>query len=91
MANKFNPKIADIARQKIGKFVKQRRNKLKITQPELAEAVDVRVATISDFEKGKANLGINTLIGILGVLRIEIQFIEKDPESMPGFDSPSKN
>ena len=91
MANKFNPKIADIARKKIGEFVKQRRNELGITQPELAEAVGVRIATISDFEKGKSNIGINTLIGILGVLRIEIQFIEKDPESMPGFDAPNKN
>lgn len=91
MTNRFNPKIADIARKKIGEFVRNRRNELKITQPKLAEAVDVRVATISDFEKGKANIGINTLIAILGVLRIEIQFIEKDPESMPGFEKPNQN
>ena len=71
--------------------MRNRRNELKITQPQLAEAVDVRVATISDFEKGKANIGINTLIAILGVLRIEIQLIEKDPETMPGFDPPNKN
>ena len=80
MANKFNPKVVDVARQKIGEFVKQRRNELKITQPQLAEAVGVRIATISDFENGKpkANIGINTLIGILSVLRIEIQLINKD-------------
>jgi len=91
MSNKFNLKIADIARGKIGEYVRNRRKKLNISQAELSEKINVRAATVSDFEKGKSNITINSLIAMLGVLRIEMQFVETDPGSMPGFEAPNKN
>lgn len=88
--NKFNPKVADKARELIGKFIKERRTELKITQQQLAEMANVRKATVIDVEAG-CSYNFNTLLAILGMLRGEFQIIWKDPESTPHFGKPSKN
>ena len=87
---KFNPKIADIARNLIGGYIKDRRKELKMTQEELAVMANIRRATLIDVEAGKP-YEFNTLIAILGCLRGEIQIVWHDIESAPGYPAASKN
>lgn len=87
---KFNPKIADIARNLIGDLIKDRRKELNMTQEDLAQMANIRRATLIDVEAGKP-YEFNTLIAILGCLRGEVQIIWHDIESVPGYSKPSKN
>lgn len=88
---KFNPEIADIAREKIGKFFRSRREKLGITQEQLAKCAGTQQWRVSAFEEGKANVTINTLLAMCGCLRIGINFEEKDPNTPAGFEWPPMN
>ena len=85
--NKLNPAVADKGRELVGEFFKNRREELGLTQGELAEMAGVnRQALISDFEKGKANITINTLFALCGCLRVKPYFETADPENdVPGF------
>lgn len=88
---KFNPEISETARKLIGKAFKERREELGMFQTQLAECTGLMQRAISNFESGKENITLNSLIAIAGCLRMEIQFHTKDPESVPGFDKPSMN
>lgn len=90
MPRKFNPKVADIAREKIGQFVRSRRTELGWSQQKVSDIADLRQATVNDVEQGR-NYNINTLIAILGTMRCELQIVAHDIESPPGFDAPGKN
>jgi len=77
MSNKdkrFNPKVADKARQLIGEFIRDRRKEVGYSQEELANMAQIRQATLSDMETG-GQVKTNTLLAVLGVLRGKI-FIE---------------
>lgn len=87
---KFNPIVADIAREKIGEFVKERRKERAMSQQQLADMASIRKATLIDLEAGR-NVTLNTIIAVVACLRGEIQVIWKDPLSVPGFNSPSMN
>ena len=89
MPRKFNPKVADIAREKIGQFVRSRRTELGWSQQKVSDIADVRQATVNDVEMGR-NYTINTLLAILGSMRCELQIIGHDIDSVPGFQIPSK-
>ena len=90
--NKFNPEIADVAREQIGKFFKARREELGISQKELAVLTGLkRQALISDFEKGKANITINNLLALCGCLRIKPYFETGDVNQVPGFEKMNDN
>ena len=55
-------------------IMKQRREFLSLTQQDLAEMAEVGVATIKDIERGKGNPALNTIMKILDVLGIEIEY-----------------
>ena len=83
---KFNSEIADIARQQIGLFFRARREELGLTTRELAEAANTTPAQVSNFENGKANITINTLLALCGCLRIKPLFESGDVNQVPGFE-----
>lgn len=57
---------------KINEIISERRKSLGITQIQLAEKIGIRNATISDFEKGKYNLGSDKLEAIMHELGLTI-------------------
>lgn len=94
MSNKdkrFNPAIADKFRELTGEFFRERRIELGMTQGDLCRCAGLTQPQLSRFEEGTQNLTINSLVALAGCLRMEIQFITKDPESVPGFPEQSKN
>ncbi len=54
--------------------MKQRREKLGLTQQDLAEMAQVGVATVKDIERGKGNPSLGTVHKILDVLGLEIGY-----------------
>lgn len=90
MPRKFNPKVADKARELIGQHIRSRRNQLGWTQDQLASVADIRRATVTDVENGKP-YELNTLIAIIGSMRGELQLIWNDIDSIPGYAKPEKN
>lgn len=87
---KFNPKVADKARQLIGDFIKERREYVGYTQEELSKMAGIRKATLIDVEKGRP-CSLNTLLAILGCLRGKLNIEWQDIDSIPHFGTPSKN
>lgn len=59
-------------RKSIRETIAARRKELGYTQKEVAEKIDVRIATIGDFENGKAGLGSDKLELILSFLNLTI-------------------
>ncbi len=55
-------------------IMKQRREKLSLTQQDLAEMAQVGLATIKDIERAKGNPALSTVKKILDVLGIEIEY-----------------
>ena len=58
---------------KIGKFIADCRKKQNLTQIELAVAVGIDRAYLSEIENGKANISINILYAISDALEIDIK------------------
>lgn len=54
--------------------IKERRRVLNITQIDLAEMSDVSLATVKDIERGVANPSMKTVIRVLEVLGMEMDF-----------------
>ena len=88
---KFNPQIADKFRELTGQFFKERRLELGMTQGDLCQCAGMTQPQLSRFEEGKQNITINNLAALAGCLRMEIQYITKDPKSLPGFPDNSRN
>lgn len=59
--------------ESIGKNIRDMRQHREMTQTQLAEAAGLRVATISDIEKGKLNFEINTLVRIAAALNCYLE------------------
>jgi transcriptional regulator with XRE-family HTH domain len=57
----------------LGKFIKERRKSLRITQPHLAELAGVSVNTLYKLERGQSNPTIEVLIKIAEVLGMEVK------------------
>ena len=55
-------------------IMKQRREYLCLTQQDLAEMAEVGIATIKDIERGKGNPALKTIMKILQVLGMEIEY-----------------
>lgn len=54
--------------------MKLRREILMITQQDLAEMAGVGLATVKDIERGKGNPSLATVVKILDVLGVEIDY-----------------
>ena len=64
----------------IGKQIKERRDTLGITQPDLAEMAGVNINTIYNIESGRGNPTIKKLSKILEVLGMEVIVHVRKPE-----------
>ncbi len=58
-------------------MVRQRRKELKIKQKDLADTTQVALRTLRDIEKGLGNPSLQTLIKVMDVLGISLQFALK--------------
>lgn len=65
----------------IGQRLKQRRNTLNITQPDLAELAKINLNTIYKIERGQANPTLSTLIRLADVLGLELNVDVKRPHT----------
>ena len=59
---------------KIGGYIKNRRNILRLQQKDLAELSEVSLRTIIQIENNTGNPSINTLNKLAKVLGVEIEF-----------------
>ena len=59
---------------KIGDYIKNRRNTLRLQQKDLAELSGVSLRTIIQIENGTGNPSIDTLNKLTKVLGVEIEF-----------------
>jgi HTH-type transcriptional regulator/antitoxin HipB len=59
---------------RIGAMVRFHRKKARLTQVELAKFAEVGKTVIFDIEKGKATVKLSTLLRVLRVLNIRLQF-----------------
>lgn len=57
----------------LGVIIKQRRETLRITQPDLAEMADISVNTLYKIEKGQANPTLKVLGKVANVLGLELR------------------
>jgi transcriptional regulator with XRE-family HTH domain len=58
--------------QEIGSFIKERRQMLGITQPDLAEMAAVSINTLYKLERGEANASVKVLNKLAEVLGFEL-------------------
>ena len=65
---------------KIGSIIKEARLNVKMTQEQLAEAVDITPAFIGHIERGDRSLSLNTLVGIANTLNISMSYIFSNEE-----------
>lgn len=66
--------------QEIGEKIKERRNTLGITQPDLAEMAGISKNTLYKIETGQANPTVNVLNKIAHILGMELSLTIKQPE-----------
>ena len=64
----------------IGKQIKERRDTLGITQPDLAEMAGISVNTLYKIETGQANPTVKVLNKIAEILGMELTLTVKKPE-----------
>ena len=64
----------------IGKKIKERRDTLEITQPDLAEMAGVNINTIYNIESGRGNPTLSKLNNIVDILGMEITLTVKRPD-----------
>lgn len=59
----------------LGKLIKEHRKAAGLTQLQLADLAGIGKTTVFDIEKNKASVRWDSLIAVLHVLNIDIQFI----------------
>jgi transcriptional regulator with XRE-family HTH domain len=64
----------------IGKRIKERRDTLGITQPDLAEMADISINTLYKIETGQGNPTVKVLNKIAGILGMELTLTVKKSE-----------
>lgn len=62
----------------LGLVIRQRRETLRITQPDLAEMADISVNTLYKIEKGQANPTLKVLDKLANVLGLELRLEVKN-------------
>ena len=75
-----NPGMAMNLKNHIGMKVCQARKRLGLTQPQLAERVDLATETISNIERGASYSGLKTLLNLSHALGVPLRdfFIDVD-------------
>lgn len=58
----------------LANIIRERRAKLSISQSDLAQMADVGIATVKDIERGQGNPRLTTLLKIMEVLGMDIDF-----------------
>lgn len=58
-------------------FIKEKRNQLKLTQPELAERAGVGLRFIREMETGKQTLRLDKVNQVLALFESEMGVVEK--------------
>lgn len=58
----------------LANIIKERRAKLSISQSALAQMADVGIATVKDIERGQGNPRLTTVVKIMEVLGMDIDF-----------------
>lgn len=64
----------DVLVKKMARMIRFHRKKAKLTQLQLATLADVGKTAVFDIEKGKKTVQLDTLLAVLNVLNIQIQF-----------------
>lgn len=62
----------------IGKRIKLERNRLELTQAELAEKANITTAFIGQIERGETKLSLETLVNIANSLDVSIDYILRE-------------
>ena len=62
-------------------ILKKRRMLLNFSQVDLAEKAEVSLATVKNIERGKGNPSLHTIMKLLAVLGMEIEYKIKNLES----------
>lgn len=74
-----------------GKYARERRKELGMTQRELAERAGVSERTIYSFELGeKPGMHLNKLLAVYGALDLSLVAERADPVGAPGQGNPSQ-
>ena len=61
----------------IAKFIKERRNQLKLTQPELAERAGVGLRFVRELEHGKQTVQLDKVNQVLALFGSELGVVKK--------------
>lgn len=64
--------------KEIGATIKERRQKLKVNQLELAELASVGINTLVAIERGQGNPKLETLLSIINTLGLQLDIKIKD-------------
>ena len=64
----------DTSVKKIASLVRFHRKKAKLTQLELAKLANIEKTAVFDIEKGKKTTQLNTLLAVLDLLNIQMEF-----------------
>ena len=62
----------------IGKRIKLERNRLELTQAELAEKANITTAFVGQIERGETKLSLETLVNIANSLDVSIDYILRE-------------
>jgi HTH-type transcriptional regulator / antitoxin HipB len=64
----------DVLVEKMARMVRFHRKKAKLTQIELAKLAEIGKTAVFDIEKGKKTVRLATLLAVLHVLNIQMEF-----------------
>ena len=88
---RFNPNIAKVAREKIGQAIAIRRKELGYSQLKLSKEANISEVRVIDVEQGRTDYRIDTLLAIMGVLRMHVDLYGSDPNTPAGFEEQNLN
>ena len=67
--------------EKLGKRIREERNKVKLTQAQLAEMVDISDTDMGAIERGERGVTLDTLVRITNRLGVTIDYLMSDSVS----------
>ena len=67
--------------EKLGKRIREERNKVKLTQAQLAEMVDISDTYMGAIERGERGVTLDTLVRIANRLGVTIDYLMSDSVS----------